>query len=88
MPSLNPPPDVTLHPQGGGGGGGRWRQEAIADTDLTAGASEAHFAAQLADAAWARLDGRGEDAVAWSSWQLPGEGDWRGLLLVLALFGT
>jgi len=88
MPSLYPPPDVTVHPQGGGGGGGRWRQEAVADTDLTAGELEAHFAAQLAEAAWARLDGRVEDAVAWSSWQLPGEGDWRGLLLVLALFGT
>jgi hypothetical protein len=88
MPSLYPPPGVIVHPQGGGGGGGRWRQEAIAETDLTAGELEAHFAAQLAQAAWTRLDGRLEDAVAWSSWQLPGDGDWRGLLFVLALFGT
>lgn len=88
MPSLYPPPGVTVRPQGGGGGGGRWRQEASADTDISAGVLEAHFEAQLADAAWIKVDGRVQDAVAWSSWQLPGDGDWRGLLLVLALFGT
>jgi len=88
MPSLYPPLGVTVRPQGGGGGGGRWRQEAVAETDLAAGVLEAHFAAQLAEAAWTRVDGRVEDAVAWSSWQLPGDGDWRGLLLVLALFDT
>jgi hypothetical protein len=88
MPTLHPPAGVTVHPQGGGGGGGRWRQEATAETDLAAGVLEAHFADQLLSADWTRVDGRSEDAVAWSSWELPRDGDWRGLLLVLALFGT
>ncbi|MGA8017039.1 MAG: hypothetical protein WCB85_14090 [Candidatus Dormiibacterota bacterium] len=48
---------------------------------------ETHFAAQLSDLGWTRVDGRAEDAVAWSSWLLPREGEWRGLLLVIAIFG-
>jgi hypothetical protein len=88
MPTLCAPAGVTVRPRGGGGGGGRWRQEAVAETDLAAGVLEAHFADQLAKGAWMRVDGRAEDVVAWSSWQLPGDDNWRGLLLVLALFGT
>ena len=34
------------------------------------------------------LAGRADDIVGWSSWQVPGEGSWRGLLLVLAAFGS
>lgn len=88
MPSLYPPPGVTAHNQGGGGSRDRQHIEASAYTDLAASVLEVHFAAQLSEAGWTRVDGRAEDAVAWSSWLLPTEGEWRGLLLVLAIFGT
>ena len=39
-------------------------------------------------AGWARVKGRADDVIAWSSWTLPGEGAWRGMLLVLAPFGA
>jgi hypothetical protein len=86
MPPLQPPEGVALETQGGGGGGGRWNSEARVDTDLTVAALEAHFASQLVDAGWTRISGRADDLVGWSSWSLPGEGEWRGLLLVLAAF--
>ena len=86
MPRLHPPQGVALETQGGGGGGGRWNSEARVDTDLTVADLEAHFASQLAEAGWTRVSGRADDVVGWSSWRLPGEGEWRGLLLVLAAF--
>ena len=86
MPRLYPPQGVALETQGSGGGGGRWNSEARVDTDLTVAELETHFASQLVDAGWTRISGRADDVVGWSSWNLPGEGEWRGLLLVLAAF--
>ncbi len=86
LPSLHPPDGVTVHPRGGGGGGGHWEQRAIAETEQPAVVLEGHFAEQLLTEGWTRDDGGAEDKVAWSSWRLPGDGEWRGLLLVLALF--
>ena len=86
MPRLHPPQGVALETQGSGGGGGRWNSEARVDTDLTVAELEAHFASQLVEAGWTRISGRADDVVGWSSWNLPGEGEWRGLLLVLAAF--
>jgi hypothetical protein len=86
MPRLHPPQGVALETQGGGGGGGRWNSEARVDTDLRVAELEAHFASQLVEAGWTRISGRADDVVGWSSWHLPGEGEWRGLLLVLAAF--
>jgi len=89
MPALYPPTGVTVHPQGGGGGGGgRWYQAAVAYTESATADLEGQFALQLEAAGWTRLDGRAEDVVAWSSWRLSGSEEWRGLLLVMALFGT
>jgi hypothetical protein len=88
MPRLLPPRGMAMERQGGGGGGGRWNSEAKVDTDRPVTELEAHFASQLLDAGWTRVAGRADDVVAWSSWRLPGEGDWRGVLLVLAAFGA
>ena len=88
MPRLHPPQGVALETQGGGGGGGRWNSEARVDTDLAVAELEAHFASQLIEAGWTRVSGRADDVVGWSSWNLPGQGEWRGLLLVLAAFGA
>ncbi|HZC76238.1 MAG TPA: hypothetical protein VE258_00735 [Ktedonobacterales bacterium] len=35
---------------------------------------------------WSRLAGTTDDVAAWSSWHLPGQGDWGGILLILAAF--
>ena len=86
MPRLHPPQGVALETQGSGGGGGRWNSEARVDTDLTVAELEAHFVVQLVEAGWSRISGRADDVVSWSSWNLPGEGEWRSLLLVLAAF--
>ncbi len=57
--------------------------DAIAETDLSPAALEAHFAAQLAAAGWTRVDGAAQGRMAWSAWQVPGAGEWEGLLYVL-----
>jgi hypothetical protein len=88
MPALRAPSGTELQPHGAGGGGGRWHSEATIDTDRPIGELEEHFASQLANSGWKRLDGRSDETIGWSSWQLPGEGGWRGLFLVLAPFGT
>lgn len=87
LPALRPPSGVALRGQSGSGGSGRWTSEATVQTDRPVPELEAHFAAQLARAGWMRTAGRSDDIVGWSAWQLPGEQDWRGLLLVLAPFG-
>jgi hypothetical protein len=87
LPSLTAPGGARLHRQHGGGGSGNWTSESTIQTDLSVGEIEAHFAGQLARAGWRRVRGSVDDAVGWSSWQLPGDGQWQGLLLVLAAFG-
>jgi hypothetical protein len=57
--------------------------DAIAETGLSPAALEAHFAAQLAAAGWTRVDGGAQGRLAWSAWQVPGEGEWEGFLYVL-----
>lgn len=40
------------------------------------------------DAGWTRITGApADETTAWSSWDLPGDSEWRGLLMVLAAFG-
>jgi hypothetical protein len=86
LPSLSAPADSRLRRQHGGGGSGHWSSESTIQTDRSVGEIEAHFAKQLAGASWRRVGGSADDTVGWSSWELPGDGQWRGLLLVLAAF--
>ena len=81
LPALSPP-------LGGGGGGssGSWHSEATVETDLPVPDLETHFSRQLEAAGWTRLAGTADDVAGWSSWRLPGDGDWGGILLVLAAF--
>ncbi|HKY50049.1 MAG TPA: hypothetical protein VJP45_02220, partial [Candidatus Limnocylindria bacterium] len=83
LPALRAPDGVRL---GGGMGGmsGNDRQtsEANATTKLSAGDLEAAFAQQLSAAGWTRLARGADGPVAWSTWKLPGEGDWRGVLFI------
>jgi hypothetical protein len=86
IPPLSAPAGVRLRGQHGGGGSGHWTSESTVETDRSVGELEAHFAEQLVQARWARVGGSTDDTVGWSSWQLPGDGNWHGLLLVLAAF--
>jgi hypothetical protein len=86
IPPLQPPPGVPLRGGGGGGGSGSWHSEATVETDLPVPDLEIHFSRQLERAGWTRLAGTADDVAAWSSWQVQGDGGWRGLLLVLAAF--
>jgi len=86
IPPLQPPAGVPLRGGGGGGGSGSWHSEATVETDLPVPDLEIHFSRQLERAGWTRLAGTADDVAAWSSWNLPGEGDWGGILLVLAAF--
>ncbi len=86
MPLLRAPSNVRFEALGAGGSTGRWTSDARVFTDRTVADLEAHFAQQLAAAGWQRVAGDADDVVGWSSWQVPGEGSWRGLLLVLAAF--
>lgn len=84
MPTLHPPEGMPLRGGGGGGGGGSWHSEASLETDLPVAELQPHFDKQLERAGWNHVSGSADDVVAWSSWQLPGEGGWHGILLVLA----
>jgi len=86
LPPLLPPAGVPLRAGGGGGSSGSWQSQATVGTDLPVPDLETHFSRQLEQAGWMRLAGTADDVAAWSSWNLPGEGGWRGILLVLAAF--
>jgi hypothetical protein len=84
IPRLYPPEGVLLQASGGGGGSqNRWASEAGAMTDRPTAELEAFFAQQLAAAGWTRQAGQAAAALSWSTWQVPGEGDWQGVLLVI-----
>jgi hypothetical protein len=87
MPSLRSPEGVPLAADSSGGGGEyRWYSYATAETDMPPSALAGHLAGQLEEMGWTRIAGTADDVATWSSWRLPGEGDWHGLLLVLEAF--
>ncbi|MBJ7608855.1 MAG: hypothetical protein JF887_05425 [Candidatus Dormibacteraeota bacterium] len=87
LPSLNPPAGVTLRDHNVSGSDRVWTAAAMARTDRTAAELEAHFAAQLLRENWTRVAGAAQDAVSWSTWQLPGDESWRGVLTIVGVFG-
>jgi hypothetical protein len=88
IPPLYGPEGVHLGPTGGGGGPGRWTSDATISTEQGVAELEAYFARQLQAAGWTRLTGRADGPLAWSTWKVPSEGEWQGLLFVLELPGT
>ena len=83
LPALRAPDGVILRSgMGGSSGGDRQTSEAGATSKLSASDLETAFAQQLAAAGWSKIARSADGPVAWSTWKLPGEGDWRGLLLV------
>lgn len=89
LPPLFAPRAVRLYGSGimsgpgGPEGPGRWFSDATAETDMPVADLEAHFARQLEAAGWTRLGGRMDGPLTWSTWAVPGEGDWQGFLYVL-----
>ncbi len=83
LPLLVAPDGSQVSPGGGGGGGNRFASDAFAATDLTVAALHDAYAAQLAAADWARVAGGADGPLAWSTWRLPGAGDFVGFLYVL-----
>jgi hypothetical protein len=84
MPTLHPPEGMPMRGGGGGGGGGSWHSEASVETDQPVADLNAHFGGQLERAGWKRIASSVDEVTGWSTWQLPGDGAWRGILLVLA----
>ncbi|MBJ7593751.1 MAG: hypothetical protein JF886_02635 [Candidatus Dormibacteraeota bacterium] len=87
LPPLHPPAGVSLLDQNVSGSDRVWSAAATVRTDQTVAELEAHFAAQLLREHWTRVGGADQAGVSWSTWQLPGDDSWRGLLAVLGVFG-
>lgn len=84
IPPLLPPDGTEVRSAGGGGSDDEWRTEAEAISAEAPAELEAHYARQLAEAGWNRLDGGSDGPLSWSRWRLPADG-FEGLLLVLRL---
>jgi hypothetical protein len=85
LPALTAPADVALGRSGGAGGGQRDGQmEATLQTRASAAELEAHFARQLAAGGWTRREGTADADLASSTWTLPGDDTWQGMVFVIA----
>ncbi len=87
LPPLRAPAGVVMRASGGGGGNDRQSSEATATSKTSAVDLETAFAQQLVAAGWSRIAGATSGPISLSTWKLPGDGDWRGLLLVNEISG-
>ncbi|PZR81607.1 MAG: hypothetical protein DLM65_05550 [Candidatus Aeolococcus gillhamiae] len=87
LPPLHPPAGVMLVDQNVSGGDSVWSAAATVRTGQAVAELAAHFGAQLLREQWTRVGGADQEGVSWSTWQLPGDDSWRGLLAVLGVFG-
>jgi hypothetical protein len=82
LPRLFAPAGSQLQTTGGAMGSDYATSEATAESDWSAGQLEAHFAAQLEQAGWEKVASGDAGVVAFSSWSLPHEPDWFGMLTI------
>ena len=85
LPVLRPPDGVALQGSGSSFGGPRQQSDAVAMTSKTAAELESFFAQQLAAAGWTRVAGSANAPLAFSTWKVPGDGDWQGVLIVIEM---
>lgn len=85
LPALRAPDGVTLQATGASMGGPRQQSDAVATTAKGAAELESFFAQQLAAAGWTRVAGGANAPLAFSTWKVPGEGDWQGVLIVIEM---
>jgi hypothetical protein len=57
----------------------------VAQTDISAADLEADLSLQLEDAGWTKVDGGIDGPAAWSTWDVPADGNWQGLLFIVEL---
>lgn len=82
LPSLEAP--ASAQPRGSttNSGPGRLSAETRLESERPPAELQAHYAAQLTALGWRQTASGGDTATAWSTWRLPGEGSWQGLLFV------
>jgi len=85
LPALRAPDGVLLQASGSSMGGARQQSDAVATTPKTAAELESFFAQQLAAAGWTRVAGGANTPLAFSTWKVPGDGDWQGVLIVIEM---
>jgi len=87
LPRLHAPAGaVMIRGASGGGGEGHWDTTTTLRSERSVAELEEHFAGQLIESGWTRVAGSTDAAVGWSTWEVPGDGSWRGVLVVLAVF--
>ncbi|MGH7759161.1 MAG: hypothetical protein ACREN7_07605 [Candidatus Dormibacteria bacterium] len=84
LPVLVAPLGVTVEPLGGGGSDDAWHEQAVAKTDIGCAALAREYARQLESAGWSHRAGGEDETACWSTWGMPGDGEWSGALFVLA----
>jgi len=85
LPALRAPDGVLLQSSGSSFGGPRQQSDAVATTPQTAAQLESFFAQELAAAGWTRVAGGANAPLAFSTWKVPGDGDWQGVLIVIEM---
>jgi hypothetical protein len=89
LPRLHAPAGAVMtRGASGGGGEGHWDTTTTLRTERSVAELEEHFADQLIEVGWTRVAGSTDAAVGWSTWEVPGDGSWRGVLVVLAVFAS
>lgn len=83
VPLIVTPEGVTISRSSTLTGEGTWASFAVAESARGVGEIETEVARQLEAANWLRTGGAAGGPLAWSAWNIPGDGDWRGLLTVL-----
>jgi hypothetical protein len=85
IPLLTPPSGSYQFPGGGGGGIDSAYSDATLETDLDPAAVGTHYAAQLEEAGWSRLDEGQGGPQAWSIWSFTDEDrqPWEGVFTAL-----
>ena len=85
LPALRAPDGVVLQATGSSAGGPRQQSDAVATTAKGAAELESFFAQQLAAAGWTRISGGANAPLAFSTWKVPGDGDWQGVLIIIEM---
>jgi hypothetical protein len=85
LPALRAPDGVLMQAMGSSMGGPRQQSDALATTSKGAAELESFFAQQLVAAGWTRAAGGANAPLAFSTWKVPGDGEWQGVLIVIEM---
>lgn len=87
LPALATPAGVTITNPTGSVNTGKAVSEGVATTSATAVDLEAAYETQLTAAGWQKTGGTSASPFSWSTWTLPGDGNYQGYLSVLEVAG-